>query len=194
MVDAARARHQASRSAFTSTAGSARAGDVRRGERHFQREIARIRWSSGADTSSRRSLARCARHARICVQHADHLFGSGEAPGRSLLRRPVSACSTCSERLSRRVALLHDYPLYEFTIIVRPKRAWRSCHLRRRRHRQARPLLFHHDTDTRSRRSPSTPVSGRTTFLDLPLVADRRARRRIRRRRSRCSSPSATRR
>ena len=32
---------------------------------------------------------------------------------------PLSIFDACQRRFSRRVALLHDYPLYEFTIIVR---------------------------------------------------------------------------
>jgi hypothetical protein len=32
---------------------------------------------------------------------------------------PLFFFEHCRQRFSRRVALLHDYPLYEFTILVR---------------------------------------------------------------------------
>lgn len=38
---------------------------------------------------------------------------------------PEEVFRYCAARFSRHVAVLHDYPLYEFTVLVRKDRAWR---------------------------------------------------------------------
>ena len=63
---------------------------------------------------------RCAQHARICVQHAVHVFGSGTAAETICSTAdPCEMFDLCKRRFATRVALLHDYPLFEFTVIVR---------------------------------------------------------------------------
>ena len=118
MIQAALGRHARTGLIYRGRVAT-RASRLRRGERHLQRE---------ARTRTRRLVGPRASDAgahgvtlppRVRVQHADESFGSGQATGGSLLRRSVRVFDVCRQRFSPRVALLHDYPLYEFTIIVR---------------------------------------------------------------------------
>ena len=101
------------------SADGADAGRLHRGERHLQRE-ARAR---------RRRVARL-RHAhvdddggveqpRLRVQHALDVFRPAKRRRDLFYGDPARMFDLCMQRFSPRVALLHDYPLYEFTIIVR---------------------------------------------------------------------------
>jgi SAM-dependent methyltransferase len=40
---------------------------------------------------------------------------------------PEDVFGYCITHFSRHVALLHDYPLYEFSVLVRTEHAWRDC-------------------------------------------------------------------
>ena len=57
--------------------------------------------------------------ARLCVQCADVLLRRRQTPPDLFYADPLEAFDRCKRTYSRFVTLLHDYPLYEFTIIVR---------------------------------------------------------------------------
>lgn len=57
--------------------------------------------------------------ARLRVQQALELLGRGSSARRSVLRPALAAFDYWRMHFSRRGTLLHDYPLYEFTILVR---------------------------------------------------------------------------
>ena len=91
---------------------------------------------------------------------------------------PLGRCSISASAPSPSVvALLHDYPLYEFTI---HRATLTGCHgptrnIRRRRHRATGALLLHARQRARvSRRSSSTARFERADeFCGLPLYASR---------------------
>jgi len=57
--------------------------------------------------------------ARLCFQLPDYVFRCGLLRPHLYYGDPCFFFDHCKRRYSRQVALLHDYGLYEFTIIVR---------------------------------------------------------------------------
>ena len=97
-----------------------RAGRLLGRQRHLQRKLAPRRRGLArlrAAHAGRRST-RCSERG-FAFNMLTTLLGSRTAPRRSLLRRPVEMFDLLQAAFSRRVALLHDYPLYEFTMLVR---------------------------------------------------------------------------
>ena len=82
---------------------------------------------------------------------------------------PCELFDFCKTRFSQNVALLHDYGLYEFTILVEEIVSHSSSSARGRSPRW-RASISRTTRDARWRRSPSTlPSSGRASFCGLPV-------------------------
>ena len=99
----------------------ARAGRLHGRERHLQRQASRPTPRLDARTSLD-TIERLwpAQHAWLRLQHADVLLRRRPHARRPLLRRPAALLRPLqARRFSRHVALLHDYGLCEFTILVR---------------------------------------------------------------------------
>ena len=119
MVDAARARHQASRSAFTSSveaiepASFAVASGIFNVKLHHSVEQWRgyvLETIGSLDTLSTRGFAfNMLSTYSDPEKRRDDLFYAD----------PCEMFDLCKRRFATRVALLHDYPLFEFTVIVR---------------------------------------------------------------------------
>ena len=83
-----------------------------------------VRLSTGDDAWLAHILrdARSARRrepARLRLQLPDPLLGSGAHARGPVLRRSRRLFDHCKRALARNVTLLHDYGLYEFTMLVR---------------------------------------------------------------------------
>ena len=183
MIGAARAASpQLADCRFTARPRRASAGGLRGRERHLQREAGRRPTTTGAAYVRRDPRPTSPRWAGAASRFnvLTLLFRSGRSGARSLLRRSVRALrSLQAARISRRVALLHDYPLYEFTILVRTAEAtWR------------RLVIFgagdiarlaHHYFTPRQRargrrRSPSTAAFRQRRHVSGPAAGRRRRR------------------
>ena len=119
MVDAARARHQASRSVFTSNAAAlqpasfAVASGIFNVKLHHSAEQWRayvLETIGSLDALSTRGFAfNMLSTYSDPEKRRDDLFYAD----------PCEMFDLCKRRFATRVALLHDYPLFEFTVLVR---------------------------------------------------------------------------
>ena len=111
--------------------------------------------TSGQQRLRRDAGASCARHS-VLVQHADVVLRRGPHASDLYYADPRAFFDRCKRTSRGDVALLHDYGLYEFTILVRTEEAdsEQRRHLRHRRLRPDRGVVPRRST-ARTRSSPS---------------------------------------
>lgn len=129
MLDQGRRRHEDdARIRFVASPGSLPGADytVASGVLNVRGDVARETWEAYA-LEILGDLARCSRRGfafNALTSHCD----AERMRADLYYADPGFYLDHCLRRFSRRVAVLHDYPLYEFTVLVRKDEAaeWRS--------------------------------------------------------------------